>query len=61
MTKRYVKTISLLLCAIIFVFALPSCADTNKTEEAETTLASSPATVDEASVQPTVSQTTQLS
>ena len=61
MTKRYVKTISLFLCAIIFVFTLSSCADTNKTEETETTLASSPATVDEASVQPTVSQTTQLS
>lgn len=60
MTKRYVNIISLLLCAIIFVFALTSCTNTNKTEEAETTVSTSPATVDEASAQPTVSQTNQL-
>lgn len=60
MTKRHYKIISFFLCAIMFVLSLSGCTNSNTSEEVDTTPAASLATVDEASVQPTVSQTVQL-
>ena len=61
MPKRYYKIISILLCAITIVFALSGCINNNYSEGTDTTPAISPTTVDEVLVQPTVSQTVQLS
>lgn len=61
MTKRYYKIISLILCAIMFIFSVSGCTNSDNPEETDTTLATSPATVDEATAQPTDPQTVQLS
>ena len=58
MTKSYVKIISSFICTIMVVCALSGCA--NKTDETKTTLPTSKATIDEATVQPTDPQTVQL-
>lgn len=58
MKKSYVKIISFFVCMILLVCALSGCV--NKSDETETTLPASKATIDEATAQPTEPQTGQL-